>query len=264
MSQSSEPAGTQNPQDAITNEIWVVLPAYNEESNLPGLLTSIGAELGTGAYRYHILVVDDGSRDRTAEIVREMSGSVPAVLVQHQVNQGLGVTIRDGLREASERAGAGAVIVTMDADQTHTPNLIPKMLEKLRTGNDVVSASRYQPGAKVLGLSAYRTALSLGAAAMFKIACPIRGVRDYTCGYRAYRVNVLRNAFARYGDRFVETSGFDCMAEILVKLRPFKLRFGEVPMILRYDLKGGASKMNVLRTVRRTAGLALRSLFTGG
>jgi dolichol-phosphate mannosyltransferase len=65
---------------------------------------------------------------------------------------------------------------------------------------------------------------------------PIRGVRDYTCGYRAYRGRVLRQAFQRYGDDFINQEGFQCMVDILLKLRKMDVIFGEVPLILRYDL----------------------------
>lgn len=235
----------------------MVLPAYNEEDNLDRLVSAIQRTLE--ARNYHVLVVDDGSRDRTAEAALAASEHAPVQLLQHKVNQGLGVTIRDGLREASLRAGADAVIVTMDSDLTHDPALIPRMLERIEAGADVVTASRYQPGAKVVGLSLYRSLLSAGAKWMFRLMCPIPGVREYTSGFRAYRAEVVRRAFAELGEGFVETSGFDCQAEILVKLRTLGIRFGEVPMILRYDLKGGPSKMNVLETVRRTAGLALRA-----
>ena len=87
---------------------------------------------------------------------------------------------------------------------------------------------------------------------LFQLFFPTRGIRDYTCGYRAYRASVLTEAFRRYGDDFVNQEGFQCMVDILIKLRRMDLIFREVPLILRYDLKGGASKMNVARTVRRT------------
>jgi len=87
---------------------------------------------------------------------------------------------------------------------------------------------------------------------LMRIMFPTRGIRDYTCGYRAYRAEVLRAAYAKYGDQFVDQQGFQCMVDILLKLRRMSLIFGEVPMILRYDFKKGASKMRVFRTAYNT------------
>ena len=83
---------------------------------------------------------------------------------------------------------------------------------------------------------------------MFKTIMPIPGVRDYTCGYRAYRTNVLKETMDYYGDEFVSEAGFSCMADVLLKMRRFKFVFGEVPMLLRYDQKLGGSKMAVANT----------------
>jgi dolichol-phosphate mannosyltransferase len=81
---------------------------------------------------------------------------------------------------------------------------------------------------------------------------PIRGVRDFTCGFRAYRASALHAAVSRYGDAFANQEGFQCMVDILLRLRTLDLVFGEVPFLLRYDRKGGESKMNVWRTATQT------------
>jgi len=237
----------------------IVLPAYNEERNLGPLLDSIRDAMAEAAVPYRVIVVDDGSVDQTAATIASRESAMPLVLVRHPKNQGLGATIRDGLRLATELAGDGDVIVTMDADQTHNPGLIPRMVQAIHEGHDVVIASRYRPGSRVCGLSTFRVLVSLGASWMFRIVFPTTGVRDFTCGYRAYRATLLKTALATYGDRFIEAEGFHCMAEILLKLRPLRPIFGEVPFILRYDLKEGATKMRVGRTIRQTLALVLRS-----
>jgi dolichol-phosphate mannosyltransferase len=174
------------------------------------------------------------------------------------VNQGLGATIRDGLLLAVQVAGKNDVVITMDADETQTPALIPRMVGMLREGHEVVIASRYQPGARVFGLSPFRRLLSYAASWVFRILFPIEGVKDFTCGFRAYRASVLSAAVSRYGERFVEADGFQCMVDILLKLRNMDVIFGEAPMILRYDLKRGASKMRVARTIRQTLWLLIK------
>jgi dolichol-phosphate mannosyltransferase len=114
------------------------------------------------------------------------------------------------------------IVSTMDADETHLPDLIPRMLQMIHEGRDVVIASRYQPGAGVAGVS-----------------FPTRGVRDLTCGYRA---SLLRGAVASYGDNFVATGGFECMVDLLLTLRSMGVVFGEAPIVLGYDVSTTPAK----------------------
>ena len=99
------------------------------------------------------------------------------------------------------------------------------------------------------------------ATLLFRIIVRIPGARDYTCGYRAYRAGVLQTAIERYHERLVQQSGFACTAEILVRLKPLEPIVHEVPLILRDDLKPGASKINVARTIRETRLLLARARF---
>ena len=244
-----------------TPRVLVVLPAYNEQDALPPLLVSIQAALEPAEIPYRVIVVDDGSRDDTAKVAREAAGHLPVELVPHGVNQGLAAAIRTGLTTAVAEAGPDDVIVTMDCDNTHPPRLIPRMLAMIEDGCDVVIASRFQPGAEVIGVPRSRQLYSVVARWLFQVLFPIRGVRDYTCGFRAYRADALRQAIARYGDGLISETGFSCMADLLLKLRALPLEMGEVPLELRYDRRGGGSKMRVLRTIRQTLGLLLRRRF---
>jgi len=233
-------------------KVIVVLPAYNEEANIGRLLDRIEEHSADGFLNYQVVVVNDGSRDRTPEILEEYARKMPVAVYHHTVNQGLGTTIRDGITYATKIAGDKDIIVTMDADETHSPGLIPRMVRMIREGHDVVIASRYQPGAMVCGLVVHRRLISWLSSWFMRAVFPTRGVRDYTCGFRAYRAAILKAAFARYGDSFIDQQGFQCMVDILLKLRRMSLIFGEVPMILRYDLKEGASKMRLARTTGNT------------
>jgi dolichol-phosphate mannosyltransferase len=172
-------------------------------------------------------------------------------LINHDGNKGLGVAMRTGLSAAAALSGPADAVVTMDADNTHDPALIPAMRRELKAGNDLVIASRYQQGGQEIGLSASRHVFSKGASLLLRLFFPIKGARDYTCGYRMYSGDLLERAVASYGDRLVEERGFTCMAEILIKMARLGARVSEVPLVLRYDLKAGASKMNVWRTIQR-------------
>jgi len=243
---------------ARSRKVVVVLPAYNEAANLGPLLDGIATNLAEEGLPYETVVVDDGSSDGTARVAEWYAARMPLHLLRHPVNQGLGPTMRDGLRAALAQCGENDVVVAMDADNSHLPGLIGSMVRAVREGNDVVIASRYRPGARVLGVPLFRRVLSRAAGWLFRLVFPIAGVKDYTCGYRAYRAGVLRQAFQCYGDGLLSEAGFQCTVDLLLKLARAGAICCEVPMVLRYDQKQGESKMRVGRTVWKTLALMLR------
>jgi dolichol-phosphate mannosyltransferase len=232
--------------------IHVVLPAYNEAANVGAVLRSLEKAGMESGMRMNAIVVDDGSSDSTGQVVRNHEGQMGIILIQHPANLGLGAALRSGLLAAVDRAADGDVVVTMDADDTHTPAAIVTMVARIDQGLDVLIASRYRKGAQVVGVPFSRRFLSYAASILFRIVFPIKGVRDFTCGYRAYRAAVLRQALSRYRQELVNQEGFQCMVDILLKLSRMNLRFGEVPIVLRYDRKSGKSKMKVMRTTYKT------------
>ena len=244
----------------------MVLPAYNEEADLPGLLENLEnvfAILARKGFDREYVIVDDGSQDATGQIIRDHQQRLPITVITHNPNLGLGITIRDGLQKAAQLSCDNDIILAMDSDNTHPSGLMIRMVQMILEGNDVVIASRYRTGSRVVGLSWFRKCLSTGARILFQLTFPIRGVRDYTCGYRAYKASVIKQAFQRYGDNFVEYSGFQSMADILLKISRLNVTINEVPMILRYDRKGGASKMQVGETVINTLKLLFKRRFSG-
>ena len=236
--------------------IWVVLPCYNEQDNLIPLFSRFEnhfVHLKNMGFKREYIIVDDGSKDNSPKILSQLQQELPIEVITHDPNQGLGATIRDGLARAAERAGTADIILTMDSDNSQPPELSLSMILKILEGNHVVIASRYRYGSKVMGLAFHRELMSIVAGFLFKISYNISNVRDYTCGFRAYKASQLKAAFSYYGDRFVEQPGFQCMAEIIIKLNRMKgVLFYEVPMVLRYDQKQGESKMKVLKTVVNT------------
>jgi dolichol-phosphate mannosyltransferase len=238
--------------------VIVVLPAYNEGPSLNPLLDSVHLSMSDASLSYKVVLVDDGSSDETRAVLEECAHRIPLTVIRHEKNMGLSATIRDGLIEAARQARDADIIVTMDADETHTPGLILMMTEKIRLGCDVVVASRYQPGARICGVPVYRRILSFGVSSISRLLFPTEGLRDFTCGYRAYRAGVLQKAMLVYQDRLFETVGFGCMLDLLLKLRVLHAVFGEVPIHLRYDRKSGKSKMRVWSTIFGTFSLLFR------
>lgn len=234
------------------SKIYLVLPAFNEEGNIRRLIERIDEAMFHGKLEYQCLVVDDGSTDRTREIVSQLEAIYPITPIYHPHNMGLGATLKTGLKEAVALAQNHDIVVTMDADDTHLPGLILRMTRMLREGYEVVIASRFQPGSQVHGVSLFRQLLSIGASFLFRVLFPIPGVKDYTCGFRAYKASLLKEAFQKHGDAFLSQEGFQCMVDILLWLRKSKTIIGEVPMVLRYDFKEGQSKMKVAKTIKNT------------
>lgn len=240
-------------------KVFVVLPSYNEGPNLRALFSGIHACLNDAGLPYEVVLVDDGSSDITPVVLSEAKEKYPLTVVQHPRNRGLAETMRDGLLEAIRRADDTDVIVTMDADATHIPSVILEMMALIEGGCDVVVASRFRPGATVRGVPQYRQVLSVGASWMCRTLFPTRGIRDFTCGYRAMRASALKRALQKYGEtRLFDAEGFSCTMDLLLKLRRMKIVFGETPINLRYDLKEGESKMRVGSTILRTLSLILR------
>jgi dolichol-phosphate mannosyltransferase len=235
--------------------LWLALPAYNEERSLPALLercVPLSKALEAQGMRFRVIVVDDGSKDGTIAAGRSFEGRLGVEVVPHVVNQGLGAALRTCVREALQRAGDDDLIATMDADNTHDPGILPEMVKRMQeTKADIVIASRYAPGGEEVGLTKLRQVLSRGASFLLTLMTPVAGARDYTCGYRLYRASLLKRAAAVWGDKLIEEAGFTCMAELLLKLGRGGARVAEAPLILRYDLKEGASKMKMMRTISR-------------
>ena len=237
--------------------IKIVLPAYNEEETILPLIMDIKRILGERFSAFEVIVVNDGSTDNTARIVSKLN--LPMLkLVEHTRNKGLSESIKTGLLYSLKNTDENDIIVTMDADNTHSPGLIYRMSTFIEEGNDVVIASRYRSGARVIGLTTARKTISFGGNMLFRLLFPTRGVRDYTSGYRAYRAGFLCKAFELWEDSFINEPGFSCQVDILLKLRKMRAIINEVPLILRYDQKESASKMNVASTMVDTLKLVVK------
>lgn len=225
--------------------LWILLPAFNEENSLPILLPKIAEKLSEREVPFRLVVVDDGSNDRTAVVLEHFSSQQALEIVTHRINRGLGEAERDGFEYIAEHCAADDIIIRMDSDDTHEPEYLFRLTDKIREGFDVVNTSRFQPGGGQVGVNAYRAFISRAANIFMKIVFPIPGTRDYSCGYRAYRGRVIQDAIRVYGNNFIQLRGlgFTSTLEMIVKLRLLGCRFAEVPFVLRYDQKASESKM---------------------
>ena len=227
--------------------IYLLLPAYNEELSLPKLLPKIKEELIKRGKEFKLVVVDDGSTDDTASILEGFKNDdkLNLTVLTHPINRGLGETERDGFEYIANIANDEDVIIRVEGDDTHDPKFILDIYNKLNEGFDVVNTSRFQPGGDQVGLNWYRRTLSKAANMFMKFMFNIKGVKDYSCGFRGYRVPVIKNSIAIFGNNFVQLRGlgFTATLEVIVKLKMLGCKFAEVPFVLRYDMKESESKM---------------------
>ncbi len=230
--------------------VIIVLPVYNEEKSLSPLLTRIGESMRRAGLSCSVLMIDDGSTDGSLAAARSFDRRLAVRILRHATNQGLGSAIRDGLLAAIRGGSTNDVVVTMDADNSQPPELVPQMVKGIAAGSDCVIASRYAPGSRALHVPLYRRLISWVGNRAYRLRVRAPGVKDYTCGLRAYRASILRRGFRLHGERFVCSPGFECMGEILIKLRRLGARFTEIPFTLDYGARPGLSKMRLTRTVR--------------
>lgn len=234
--------------------LFIVLPAFNEEEALPGLLRDI--ETICGKIPYRLVAVDDGSTDRTLDILRSYADKAGNMeIVQHEHNKGLGEALLSGFNRVADyrvrHTGKEEldVVITMDADGTHPADRIPPLYLAIAQGVDIAIASRFAPGGGQSGLKVSRRLLSWGAGKVMRSVFPISGVKDYSCGYRAYRYSVLTEGLRVYGEELMQSRNFAATVEILLKLAPMCSWLSEVPLRLHYERKKGVSKMRVWATM---------------
>ncbi len=219
--------------------VWIVVPTYNERDNLPPLVAAIGT---SQAPIRQILIVDDSSPDGTAVAAR----ALPNVQVlERAAPRGYGHSMRAGLQLAL-RSGADAVI-TMDADLSHDPAILPQLLAALAHA-DVVVGSRYcQNHTLVENWSRHRLLVSRLATALVRLCTGVT-LGDPTSGFRCWNAALLR----RMDLDAVRSGGFAFLYEVLLHARRAGARFHEAPNLYRGRVHG-ESKLNltiILEAVR--------------
>ena len=199
----------------------VVIPAYNEEKRLPATLRAVQLYLEKQSYAWEILVVSDGSRDRTVDIVREARLTNPRIeLAHYPENRGKGYAVRYGMSRAQ-----GKYCVFMDADNSTTINHVEKFLPWFEKGYDVVIGSRDVPGAEIgIHQPWYKEKLgNLGNIWIQFWAVP--GVRDTQAGFKMFTRQAARAVFPHLT---IDRWGFDVEALAVARLKGY--RIAELPI----------------------------------
>lgn len=215
----------------------VVLPTYNEAENI----TTVLAALRSAVPDAHALVVDDTSPDGTADMAEAAGAALGQIVVlRRPAKSGLGSAYREGF--AWGLAHGFDALVEMDADLSHDPAAVPRLVERLHGGVELVIGSRYVPGGQIPNWAFQRRALSLAgnlyAAAMLGLA-----VRDLTSGFRAYSASLLE----RMDMAAVKADGYGFQIEMVRAAAAAGAEVCEVPITF-VDRQRGRSKMS-MRTV---------------
>ena len=208
-----------------------VVPAYNEEANVPRLLEDLERRPGLWSGG-RLILVDDGSQDATAAIAEDHPGALPVEVLRLERNQGPGRAFDRGFRRALELAPEDGFVITLEADNTSDLDALPTMLEAARSGADIVLGSTHAEGGglserrgRAGAFSRARRPTPSGAPAASTPA-PSRPSSASTAPRSS------RAGYERFGDGLVRESGFACKAEILFKLSSLGARVEEVPVVI--------------------------------
>lgn len=222
----------------------IVVPAYNEERRLPQTLETIVAFLKQQAYDSELIVVDDGSLDRTAQVVETFVASHPRVQLIRNDHRGKGYAVRTGML-----AARGHIVLFSDADLSTPIEEIGEMLPWFERGYGVVIGSREGKGARRIKEPFYRHLMGRAFNLIVRLLT-VRGIDDTQCGFKAFRDDVARDVFSRmklYGEdakRITDAmvTGFD--VEVLFLAQKAGVKIKEIPVEWRY---GNETKVNPLK-----------------
>jgi len=213
---------------------WLVLPTYNEAENVEPLVEAVRAKLPEDA---RVLIVDDSSPDGTGGIADRLAERHEKVTVLHRPRkEGLGPAYIAGFREAL--AGGAGLVLEMDADFSHDPAYLPRLLEEAKRA-DVVLGSRYVPGGGVSDWGPLRRAVSRGGSTYARLVLGL-DVRDLTGGFKCFRREVLEAIDLDA----ISTRGYAFQVEMTYRAIRLGFKVVEMPIVFR-ERRVGSSKMDL-------------------
>ena len=202
----------------------VIIPAYNEESRLPKTLAEIDKYLSWQNYDYEIIVVDDGSKDRTVKVAKSLIPKIKNLKVtDYKINQGKGYAVRFGMLKAK-----GKYRIFTDADNSTSIDQIEKMWSEFKAGYDVVIGSRDVKGAKIAVPQPWIRKVILGGGFKLfrKIIIGLWKIEDTQCGFKVFTKKATEDVFPKCK---INRFAFD--PEILVIAKKLGYKIKEAPII---------------------------------
>ncbi|MBK7382219.1 MAG: glycosyltransferase [Flavobacteriales bacterium] len=224
--------------------VFLLIPTYNEEENIPKLALELAPYVARTDVR--IILSDDGSRDRTRDVITTCFPMERTTILGDGINRGPGHAFAVGFEHILLQANDNDLVVTMEADRTSDITILPDMLAIAGLGYDLVLASVYAQGGGFQKTTVLRKLLSAAANFLFRSIFDLK-VSTLSSFYRVYRVPALRKVKERWTG-LISEPGFICMLELLLKLIRVEARVIEVPMILASGKRIGKSNMKLART----------------
>ena len=218
----------------MNNKIFISIATYNEKENIEKLIRDI---FGLNIENFSIIIIDDNSPDGTGVIVENLKKEFPTLyLISRSGKLGYGSASIAGFKKAL--AHGAEIIISLDADFSHNPRVIPELIRAIEEGNDVVIGSRRVRGGEVIGWSLWRKFASAGAMLTAQIILGIK-TKDLTSGFRAYRRNVLE----KINLDTIKSNGYSFLEELIYLVEKNDFRIKEVPITF-VDRRFGQSKLS--------------------
>lgn len=231
----------------------VIIPAYNEAERLPLTLIDVDKHLSRAEYSSEILVVNDGSSDKTAEVVRKMSGAIKNLkLIDNEENRGKGAVVRQGVRLAK-----GKIRLFADADNSTSVDQFEKMIPYFREGYDVVIGSRAMRDSQLLPPQPFYRQILGKMGNIFIQVLLLPGIKDTQCGFKAFSDEAAEKVFALAR---IDGWGFDVEALSLAKNLGYRIK--EVPVVWVNDVRSKIRASSYLKVLIETIKIRLW-LWTG-
>ncbi|MCJ7762040.1 polyprenol monophosphomannose synthase [Candidatus Bathyarchaeota archaeon] len=220
-------------------DVGVISPTYCEAENIGGLIQTIES-LNLNSV---LLIIDDSSPDETRGIVEKLNEKYGNILLLTRPRKmGLGTAIRDGFELLMSQPNPPKYVITMDADYSHNPYDIPRLLDFAKNGYDLVVGSRYCKGGGVKGWTVLRRITSMVANRMAGSLIHLR-MNDFTNGFRCYSQRCVQNVLPK-----LHSQTYEIQIETIRQAKLHNLKVGEIPITFE-NRKKGKSKLSLTEIV---------------
>jgi len=219
--------------------LWIILPTYNEKENIVDLIDKI---FSLSLPDLHILVIDDNSPDGTAKAIISLINKYPVELISRPGKMGLGSAYILGFQKAL--AQGAKYIMEMDADFSHNPQDIPRLLAAVHAGADLAIGSRRVAGGGIVGWNWWRRFMSRGATEFSRVLLGLK-TKDVTAGFRCYNADFLKTLPLAE----VKSNGYSFQEELVFLVEKIGGQIKEVPVIF-VDRTKGKSKLSYKEIIK--------------
>jgi dolichyl-phosphate beta-glucosyltransferase len=208
----------------MENQISVIIPCYNEEKIIYRNAIKVFNYLKERFKNFEIIVVNDGSNDRTIEELRKLENFIKIKVINNKKNQGKGKAVRDGILRSN-----CDVIMFVDADLPVRVEEIERFLAEIKKGYDIVIASRFLPGAKlIIPAKWYRKIAERIFMFLRMIILNTFEIKDTQCGFKMFKGEVAKKIFSKS-----KINGFAFESEIIFLAKKFGYKIKELPVLLQ-------------------------------